>query len=85
MEWLLETGLPYLVINTKRYSPLRGLTSSSCEWLWLSAKAFFALWAKKGPFTPFVLILGPFWCSVVTLSSNFEYNHFFYVKKFKKR
>ena len=40
---------------TRRYSPLRGLTSSSCGGA--SAEAFFALRAKKELFTLFVLIL----------------------------
>ena len=58
---------------TRRYSPLCGLTSSSCRGLWPSAEAFFALLAKKGLFMMFVLILGHFWYSVVTpviLGSN---------------
>mgnify|MGYP006908641815 CR=1 FL=1 len=49
---------------------LRGLTSSSCGGLWPSTKAF---WAKNEHLTLFVLILGHFWCSVVTsimFSSN---------------
>ena len=32
---------------TRRYSPLRGLSSSSCRELWPLAEVFFALWAKK--------------------------------------
>ena len=63
----------YVFINTRRYSPLRGLTSSSCGGLRPTAEAFFALWAKKGLCMLFSLILGHFWCSVatsVTLSSN---------------
>ena len=56
---------------TRRYSPLRGLTSTSCGGLWPSAEGFF--WAKKELLTLFVLMLGHFWCSVVTsvmFSSN---------------
>ena len=49
----------------RSYSPLRGLTSSSWGGLWQSAKAFFALQAKKEIFKQFVPILGYFWCSVV--------------------
>ena len=33
--------------GTRRYSPLDRLSSSSCKMLWPSAKAFFALQAKK--------------------------------------
>ena len=67
-------------IHTKRYSPLRGLTSSSCGGLQPLAKAFFPLRAKTEFFTPFVLILSNFWCSVMTSIifssnlSNFEKN-----------
>ena len=35
------------IMVTRRYSPLRGLTSSSCGGLRPSAKVFFALRAKK--------------------------------------
>ena len=65
-------------INTRRYSPLCGPTSSSCGGLWPSAEAFFLLRAKKKLFTLFLLILGYFWCLVVTsvtfssTLSNFE-------------
>ena len=41
--------------STRRYSPLCGLTSSSCEGLWSLVEAFLLL-----------PILGNFWCSVVT-------------------
>ena len=44
---------------TRRYSPLR-------KGLRPMAEAFFALWAKKAPVMLFLLILGHFWCSVVT-------------------
>ena len=40
----------YCVVATRRYSPLRGLTSSSCGGLRHMAEAFFALQAKKGIF-----------------------------------
>ena len=59
--------------DTRRYSPLRRFTSSSCRGLRPSAQDFFALCAKKEFFTLFVLILGLFWCSVITsimFSSN---------------
>ena len=36
-----------LFVYTRRYGPLRGLTSSSCGGLRPLAEAFFALWAKK--------------------------------------
>ena len=32
--------------STRRYSPLHGLTSSSCGWLRPLAEAFFALWSN---------------------------------------
>ena len=62
-------------IQTRRYSPLRGLTCSSCGGLRPPAEAFFALRAKKGLFMLFLPNLGHFWCSVVTsvtFSSNFS-------------
>ena len=34
-------------VSTRRYSPLRGLTFSSCGGLWPLAEAFFALQTKK--------------------------------------
>ena len=37
----------YPFILTRRYSPLRGLISSSCVGLWPPAEAFFSLRAKK--------------------------------------
>ena len=43
---------------TRKYSPLRGLTSRSCGRVLDKA--------KKELFTLFVLILSHFWCSVVT-------------------
>ena len=43
LKHLKNTDLRY----TRRYSPLRGLTSSSCGGLRPSAEAFFALRAKK--------------------------------------
>ena len=52
--------------NTKRYGPLHGPTSSSCEGLWPSAEASFALGAKKKLIMLCWPILGHFWCSVVT-------------------
>ena len=61
------------VIYTRRYSPLRGLTSSSCGGLRPSAEAFFALRAKKELIILFWPIFGNFWCpvvTVVTFSSN---------------
>ena len=59
--------------DTRKYSPLRGFTSGSCGRLRPSAQDFFRLCAKKEFFTLFVLILGLFWCSVITsvmFSSN---------------
>ena len=70
----------FLLINTRRYSPLRGLSSSSCGGLRPTAEAFYALRAKKELFMLFWLTLGHFWCSVVTSVtfssnlSNFEKN-----------
>ena len=70
--------LKTILVNTRRYGPLRGPTSSSCGGLWPSAEAFFALHAVIMLFWP---IFGNFWCPVVTLvtlSSNiciFERNH----------
>ena len=52
-RWPLEVNclgkifLFYAIISTRRYSPLRGPTSSSCGGLLPSAEAFFALRAKK--------------------------------------
>ena len=75
-----------VLILTRRYSPLRGLTSSSCGGLRPSAEAFFALRAKRELIMLFWPIFGNFWCPVVTLItfssniSNFERNH----KKNKK-
>ena len=65
--------LKHILMYTRRYSPLRGLTSSSCGGFWPSTKAFFAHRAKKDLYTLCVLTLGHFWCSViisVTFSSN---------------
>ena len=42
-----KKGILLVLVNTRRYSPLRGPTSSFCRWLWPSAKGFFALWPKK--------------------------------------
>ena len=69
-----------LLVITRRYGPLRGLTSSSCGGLRPSAEAFFALRAKKELFMLFWPIFGNFWCPVVTVVtfsinlSNFERN-----------
>ena len=69
---------------TRRYSPLRGPTSSSCGGL--RPRAFFALRAKKELSMLFWPIFGNFLCPVVTLVtfssylSNFERN----CKKTKK-
>ena len=72
------------IMNTRRYGPLRGPTSSSCGGLRPSAEAFFALRAKKELIMLFWPIFGIFWCPVVTLvtlkSENFE-NIFFLRKK----
>ena len=58
---ILRTNLPSSTIYmTRRYSPLRGLTSSSCGGLRPSAEAFFALRLKKDILTLFVPILGHF-------------------------
>ena len=76
--------------RTKMYGPLCGPSSSSCGGLWPSAKAFVALWAKKGLFMLFLPILGYFRCSVVTsvtFSSNlnnFEKNPKKSQENFKK-
>ena len=54
---------------TRTYSPLRGLTYSSCGGLQPLTRAFFVPQAKK----ELLRILGIFWCSVVTsviFSSN---------------
>ena len=56
-------------INLTRYNPLRGLTSSSCD-LWLR---LFPLQAKKGLSMLFLLILGNFWCLILT-SATFSSN-----------
>ena len=66
----------YLI--AKRYSPLRGLTSSSCGGLRPSAEAFFALRAKKELIILFWPIFGIFWSPVITLvtfSSNISNNN----------
>ena len=57
--------IKYIFRQTRRYSPLRKLSSSSCGGLWPSG--------KKKLFRQFLLILGNFWCLVVTsvtFSSN---------------
>ena len=70
----------HIFIDTKRYGPLRGPTSSSCGGLRPSAEAFFALRAKKELIMLFWPIFGDFWCPVVTVVtfssnlSNFERN-----------
>ena len=56
-----------ILLNTRRYGPLRGPTSSSCGWLWPLAEAFFALREKKELIMLFWPIFGIFWCPVVTL------------------
>ena len=66
--------------DTRRYGPLRGPISSSCEGLWASAEAFFAFRAKKRAYYAVLAHLCNFWCQVVTLVtfssnlSNFERN-----------
>ena len=81
--------------GTKRYSPLSELTSSSCGGFWPLAEAFFVLRAKKKSFfTLIVLILGNFWCSVVTsvtflvtlvtLKSSKKFQKSKKIKKFQK-
>ena len=59
-EALAEERLLSDFTDTRRYSPLRGLTSSSCRGLWPSDEPFFALRAKKKLLMLFVLILGYF-------------------------
>ena len=69
----LTNLIPLIRASTRRYSPLRGLTYSSCGGLWPTAEAFLALRAKNGTFMLFLLLLGHFWGSVVTsvtFSSN---------------
>ena len=55
-----------IIIITRRYSPLFGLSSSSCGRLWPSAEAFFALRAKK---RAYYAVLAHFWHLLVS-SSN---------------
>ena len=68
------TGNSFCMLKpTRRYSPLRRLTSSSFGGLRPTAVAFFALRVKKELFTLFVLNLGNFQCLVVAslmFSSN---------------
>ena len=64
-----------------RYSALQGLSSSSCGGLWPRPRLFCPS-GKKELFMLFLLILGYFWCSVVTsvfISTN--PNNFFLRKK----
>ena len=78
---------PSTLIITRRYSPLRGLTSSSCGGLRPSAEAFFALLAKKELIILFWPIFGIFWSPVITLvtfSSNISNNNKKKSKKFQK-
>ena len=56
------------LIATRRYSPLRGLTSSSCGGLRPTAEAFFALPAKKRVFYAVFAYFRPF----LVFSSNFS-------------
>ena len=62
----LTSILHQVITETRRYSLLRGLSSSSCRGLRPSAKVFFCPLGKKRLYMPFLLILGNFWCSVVT-------------------
>ena len=62
----LSVTLPYRCHLKVQPTTLSGLTSSSCRGLRPSGKAFFLLLAQKELFTLFMLILGHFWCSVVT-------------------
>ena len=69
--------------TTRKYSPLRGLSSSSCGGLW---PGLFWPFGQKRLIMLFWPILGHFWCSVVTLgtfSSNLN-NLFLNPKKSKK-
>ena len=59
-----------------------GLLLAPAESFVLQPRPFFALGAKKGLSTLFVLILGHFWCSVVT-SVMFSSNHSNIEKKLK--
>ena len=56
----------YIVITTRRYSPLRGLTSSSFGGLWRRDEAFFVLRANKKAFYAVFTYFRPFF----VLSSN---------------
>ena len=70
------------ILLARRRSPLRGLSSISCQGLQLSVKTFSALWAEKSFLCCFQRILGNCWCSVVgsvTFSSNLSN-----LKKFKQ-
>ena len=55
------------IINTRRYGPLRGPTSSSYKGLLPSAEGFFCPLGKKNLIMLFLPIFGIFWCPVVTL------------------
>ena len=63
--FMLLYDIKCIFILDKRYSPLLGLTFSSCGGLRALAEAFFALLAKKRAFWMFLLILAS-----VTFSSN---------------
>ena len=56
--------------ETRGYSPLRGLTFSSCGGLWHSDEAFFCPLGKKRAFHAVCAFLGHLWCSVVTFGST---------------
>ena len=57
--------------KTRRYIPLRGLTSSSCRGLWPLVESFFAHRAKTELLVLFLLILGHFSVvPLVTFGSN---------------
>ena len=78
LSWTTRTSFNIVIVDTRGYSPLRELTSSSCGGLRPSAEAFFALRGKKELIILFWTTFGNFWCPVVTLvtfSSNISNNN----------
>ena len=73
--WFFKSSSEKAFRLTRRYSPLRGPTSSSCKGLWPSGDAFFALRAKKRAYYAVLVHFGNCWCpleTMVTFSSNLK-------------
>ena len=70
--------------KTRRYGPLRGPTTSSCEGLRPLAEGFFALLSKEEISMMFWPIFVIFWCPVVTMVT-FSSNISNFTRKKKKK